>query len=139
MNTKLTQFKNNYQDLNKDTLHLIDEMYDSNIIFKDPLHHIQGVNQLKTYFEHMYENVNAIHFSFTDEFIKEEQAVLLWQMTYQHKRIKGGQAVKVNGSSHLRFKEKCYYHRDYFDAGELLYEHLPILRGFIRAIKKRVN
>jgi hypothetical protein len=32
-----------------------------------------------------------------------------------------------------------YYHRDYYDAGSMLYEHIPLMGYAIRKIKKKVG
>jgi len=37
--------------------------------------------------------------------------------------------------SHLKFADgKVISHRDYFDLGEMLYEHIPLLGGVIKSI-----
>jgi hypothetical protein len=46
--------------------------------------------------------------------------------------------VTVPGSTHIKYREKVHYHRDYFDAGALLYEQIPLVGFMIRAIKARV-
>jgi hypothetical protein len=35
--------------------------------------------------------------------------------------------------------DKVLYQRDYYDAGEMLYEHLPVLGWAVRGVKKRVR
>jgi hypothetical protein len=34
---------------------------------------------------------------------------------------------------------KIYYHRDYFDMGAMLYEHLPLLGRIIQRLKHRLG
>ena len=54
---------------------------------------------------------------------------------------------KNNKSSQLRkfydelvmWHDKVYRHRDYFDAGALLYEHVPLLGRVIRWLKRRMG
>jgi len=38
----------------------------------------------------------------------------------------------------LTVEDKIVEHRDYFDAGELFYENVPILGGIIRTLKKKI-
>ena len=52
-------------------------------------------------------------------------------MSYRHPRLAGGGLIRVDGCSHLLWWDKVYRHRDYFDAGNLLYEHLPLLGAAI--------
>lgn len=35
--------------------------------------------------------------------------------------------------------EKIFRQRDYYDAGEMLYEHLPLLGWAVRGVKRRVR
>lgn len=57
-------------------------------------------------------------------------------MHLRHKRIKRGREIMVDGISHLRVRDgKVCFHRDYFDAGQLLYENLPLVGRIIRFIK----
>ncbi len=59
-------------------------------------------------------------------------------MLLKHPRLNGGALVTVPGSTHLRFRDKVVYHRDYFDAGAMLYEQLPLIGMVIRIIKGRI-
>ncbi|WP_228141680.1 hypothetical protein [Marinobacter sp. X15-166B] len=62
-----------------------------------------------------------------------------WVMHLRHKRIRGGAEIKVDGISQLRIVDGgITLHRDYFDAGQLLYENLPVLGGAVRWLRKQV-
>jgi hypothetical protein len=43
--------------------------------------------------------------------------------------------------SYLQFDKagKVRYHRDYFDLGAMLYEHLPLLGSLVKTIKRRLG
>jgi hypothetical protein len=61
-------------------------------------------------------------------------------MYLRHKRINGRREIQVEGISHLYIDcGKVNYHRDYFDAGQMLYENLPLLGGIIRKIKEHAG
>ena len=70
--------------------------------------------------------------------IEQGQATVIWTMTFSHDRLSSGESISVNGCSHLKFAEKIYYHRDYLDMGQMLYEHLPLFGRIVQFIKKRV-
>jgi hypothetical protein len=60
-------------------------------------------------------------------------------MTYRHPRLKQGEPILVQGCSHLLWTDdKVFQHRDFFDAGALLYEHLPVMGRMIRWLKGRL-
>lgn len=129
-----------YQRLNKDNLHLLEEVYHANVTFQDPLHRIDGLDNLKKYFEQMYENLNHGSFDIHNSLFQDQTASLYWTMHFSHKKLKGGQNLIFEGNTYLMFEEdKVIFHRDYFDAGAMLYEHIPLLSGAIRFIKNRVS
>jgi hypothetical protein len=60
-------------------------------------------------------------------------------MTMKHPAVAGGETVIVDGVSYVRFEgDKAVYHRDYFDAGAMVYEHVPIVGSIVRYVKGRV-
>ena len=67
------------------------------------------------------------------------EGYLRWVMSYRHPRLAGGKVIRVSGCSHLLWRDKVYRHRDYFDAGALLYEHLPVLGRVIAWLKRRMG
>ncbi len=129
-----------FNAMGRDTLHLVDELYAPGVVFVDPFHRVEGSSALREYYRNMYANVQSIRFDFDGETRAVDELVLYWQMTYSHRRIAGGAPVTVPGCSRLVFDAagKVVLHRDYFDAGNLLYENLPVLGGLVRFIKGRV-
>lgn len=136
----LDEFVDVYQRLNKDNLGLLTSIYHFDIVFEDPLHRVDGRVALTEYFEHMYANVTSIKFDITDSFISGNKAALYWTMTYQHTRLNGGRAIHVLGHSKLQMKDnKVIAHRDYFDLGQLLYEHIPLYGATVRWLKNKAS
>jgi len=127
-----------YQGLDKNNLGQLGLVYSDHINFIDALHNLKGLDQLSAYFSHLYSHLLYCNFSI-EEVIKEEgKASIVWTMQYAHPKINKGKPILVNGCSHLKFNEKIYYHRDFLDMGQMLYEQLPLLGGLIRVVKKRV-
>ncbi len=138
METVVERFKQTHYRLNGGSLGLLNELYDDDVSFEDPFHRIAGLPQLTAYFESLYRHVTSCSFVFHDEAATQDQAFLTWTMSWVHPRLNGGRLVTVPGSTHIRFREKVWYHRDYFDTGAMLYEQLPVIRSIIRAIKARI-
>ncbi|NGP54242.1 nuclear transport factor 2 family protein [Thioalkalivibrio sp. XN8] len=134
----LERFLQVYQALDRDHLHLLDEVYAEDVAFTDPLHHVEGLPALHEYFARMYANVTAVRFDFERILAGDGEAMLTWTMHLQHPRLSPAEPLALPGATHLRFDAKVRYHRDYFDAGALLYERLPLLGGVVRAIRRRV-
>lgn len=134
----LAGFQAMYQGLNANNLDQLELWYHPEVCFVDPLHEIHGLTNLKSYFGNMYANVLSIHFDYLWQLQSESEVVLGWKMSFSHSKLNGGQPIEVNGSTRLQLKEgKVIHHQDYFDAGAMLYEQIPLLGSVIRSLKRR--
>ena len=138
MQTVVERFKQTYNRLNARSLGLLNELYSHDVVFQDPFRRISGLPALTEYFAELYRHLESSSFVFEDDIVQGNSAVLAWTMSLKHPRLRGGDVVTVPGSTHIRFRDKVTYHRDYFDAGAMLYEHLPLIGLVIRTIKERV-
>lgn len=139
--TELNRFKSLYQQLNRETItpELISSCYADDIVFQDPFHQVHGVKKLTEYFVSMYSNVEHISFNFTNSWHEDNNSLLRWTMKFSHPRIRGGELVSVEGCSELQWhNDMIIRHQDFFDAGAMLYEHLPILGWVINKLKERM-
>lgn len=139
MNDFLRRFAEGFATLNKDNLYLLGELYSDDVVFRDPMHEVHGLTAMQDYFAELYANVETLHFEFHGfDRVDVGEGYLRWTMRYRHPRLRGGAEIAVEGCSHLLWRDKVYQHRDYFDAGALLYEHLPVLGGVIAWLKRRL-
>lgn len=136
----LDHFKTIFNQLNKDNLHLLDEIYTPDVTFRDPVHALDGLPALCDYYRRLYDGVVSCRFEFEAEVMESQQGMLVWIMRFQHTRFRAGQVLELRGVSHLRFLDdgRVHCHRDYFDMGEFIYERVPVLGSVIRAIKNRL-
>ncbi|MBB1521331.1 MULTISPECIES: nuclear transport factor 2 family protein [Pseudomonadaceae] len=135
----LRQFAERFAGLDASNLDRLRELYSDDILFRDPLHEVRGLPAVRGYFGELYANVSELRFDFYGfDQSAEGEGYLRWTMSYRHPRLRGGALIRVEGCSHLRWRDKVYQHRDYFDAGALLYEHLPILGRVIAWLKGRL-
>jgi SnoaL-like domain len=138
MQTVVVRFKQTYNRLNAQSLGLLEELYSRDLVFQDPFRRIFGLPALTEYFAELYRHLESSSFLFEDEVVQGNSAVLIWTLSLKHPRLHGGDEVTVPGSTHIRFRDKVTYHRDYFDGGAMLYENLPLIGLAIRMIKERV-
>ena len=133
--------RNLYQRFDKKILKTMPDVYSDDIQFRDPLHALNGLSNLTEYLSGMMDDLLECRFEFhhSMELPERGEALLFWTMHDRHKKLAGGKQLELTGNTHLLFKDKVYYHRDYFDAGSLLYEHLPVMGFAIRQIKKKVG
>lgn len=132
----LERFKHLFNELDKGNLNRLPSVYSEDIRFQDPLGAVEGLDALTRYFAGSYTNVISCHFAFENAVVQDSFATIPWVMHLRHKRILGGREIQVAGISHVEIRVgKICYHRDYFDAGQLLYENLPVIGRFIRWVK----
>jgi ketosteroid isomerase-like protein len=137
-----TRAKEFFQRLDKDHLSLVDEFYDPDADFQDPIHHLRGAAAVKDYYAGLYKNVKSIRFEFPKAVAEVDTVVLVWRMFLETPSLNGGKEFFVDGTSVITFggaKGKAVSHRDYFDMGEFVYERLPILKSVIGVIKRRLS
>jgi hypothetical protein len=136
----LTKFVDTYQQLSVDNLHLLATIYHSDVIFIDPLHQVQGFEELERYFQKLYANLLECRFQIKTVIANENQAAVTWQMDYQHPKLNQGNTVTVAGCSHLRAAAgKVIFHQDYLDVGAMLYEQVPVVGQVIRWLKTKAT
>ncbi len=117
---------------------LLDEVYSENVIFKDPLHQIEGLRALRHYMDNMYGNVISCEFTYHEHWIGESSATIKWDMLFRHRKLGNGKLITVRGITHVRFTDRIDYHEDVFDVGAMLYEHIPLLGRILLKIKARL-
>ncbi|MFN2353737.1 MAG: nuclear transport factor 2 family protein [Desulfopila sp.] len=140
MNTFLNTFTETYKRIDKNNLSLLDDIYSADIAFVDPAHRVEGLDNLHAYFTGLYDTINSISFSFSHCIQTDDAGYIQWQMTFSHPRLNRGDTINLPGVSFIRFgpSNKVFFHQDFFDLGAMLYEHIPLLGGAIRRIKRRL-
>ena len=132
--------KEAYQALGSENIADVESLYTTDIYFEDPSHAIQGKPSLMRYFANQFKNLDKCSFKFHSTIANETDIFMTWTMFVNHSKLRGGETIRVEGTSYLRTRNgKIYYHRDYFDMGAMLYEHLPLIGRIIQRIKQRLG
>ncbi|TPV53710.1 nuclear transport factor 2 family protein [Aestuariibacter sp. GS-14] len=138
--TRFTQF---YADLANVDIDDLDTIYHPETVFKDPIATHTGIESVKRYFGHLLDSTRECRFEIHHfaEFAAQQSeydAIVEWTM---HLVLNNANSpIHVDGVSLLKLKnERVIYHRDYYDMGEMVYEHIPILKRVILYIKKRLT
>lgn len=133
------RFKALFNQMSSDDLGAMSEIYHPKVMFTDPFVTVVGLGALEEYFDGAYENVIECRFEFYDDIGSGNNLCLPWVMKLRHKRIRRGELIEVDGITRLHFQDGLVKtHRDYFDAGQLLYENLPVLGSAVRWLRKHV-
>lgn len=134
----LVQF---FEQLQRSDLPRLSDLYADQAYFKDPFNEVRGLAQIERIFAHMYEALDQPHFVVTEQILQGRQCFLVWEFRFRFKRLDRSSWQVVRGSSHLRLDEQglVYYHRDYWDAAEELYEKIPGLGSLMRWLRRQAN
>ncbi|MCI0506970.1 MAG: nuclear transport factor 2 family protein [Gammaproteobacteria bacterium] len=138
MNNIIGNFQKIYGNLNAGNIESVNTIYEENITFIDPFHEIRGLSRLRDYFSKLYKNVESCEFNFEDVYEKPRSAMITWNMTLRHRTLSRNNPIEVSGSTQIRFDDRIYFHRDYFDAGRMVYENLPLIGPLLKYIKQKV-
>lgn len=141
MSEFLQRFALDFASLDASNLDRLGLLYADDIHFSDPLHDVHGLTELRRYFEQLYANVSQLDFDFSGfDQVQDGQGYLRWTMRYRHPRLQGGAPITLQGCSLLLWNAegKVVRHQDFFDAGALLYEHIPLLGCVIRWLRRRL-
>ena len=103
MKEPLARFIALYQQLDKQQLHRLPEVYAEQVIFIDPAHRIDGLAALTDYFAVMYQRLAYCRFEITSQQQQGREAWISWVMTFSHPRLASGQPVRVEGATRLEF------------------------------------
>lgn len=128
-----------FQPLTANGLPALAECYSDDVDFTDPLHHHVGRERVMAYYAELMDGVTHCHFEFHERHVIGSVSFLTWTMQLAHPKLRGGRNINVAGCSHLHWQgQRVCRHRDYFDVGAMLYEHLPVMGWAIRGVKKRL-
>ena len=136
---KIIQSFNKYDGSNPEVL---DDLYDENVIFEDPLTRTKGLKALKKYYKHAYDPVKYIDFDFKQIHQAGMVFTCEWHMTLKASPLNFGRKYTVRGVSVITFSEesqKIITHHDYLDIGDMVYERIPFVGTLVTQIKKRLS
>ena len=141
MADNLARSKDFFDKLDSSHMELVDNFYDQNAVFQDPVHQLQGAASIKAYYAGLYQNVDSIRFDYGKSVESGDMVSLTWTMYLKTEALNDGKEITVDGVSVLTFDGtagKVIRHRDYFDMGEFVYERVPVLKSVVGYIKKRM-
>lgn len=139
MSPKLEKFCDFYATFGLPNIDSLDALYTENVIFKDPIHEITGIEPMRTYLADLCTELVHCSFSFHHHIEEGDHVFLRWTMHYAHPKISGGKTLTLEGATEIEFDgELVRYHCDYYDMGAMLYERLPVIGSIIRWLRGRL-
>lgn len=128
-----------YDDFKLENIDQLSDIYTDDVTFTDPIHQVQSLDDLQTYFKHTMENVEYCHFAFTERAFSGDWLFLAWQMRFVHEKLADGRELVLPGVSQFHIRDgKVAEQQDHYDLGAMLYEHIPVLGYFIKKVRDRL-
>lgn len=142
INNRASFVKYFFKNLSTKNIDLVDLFYEKNAVLIDPVGVHKSRDNIKDYYRGIYSPVTEINFEFTDAIEKGNIIVISWKMIFKSSKLRSGKKVEVEGLSKISFNPESnlvVMHRDYFDMGEMVYEHIPVLSGVIKWLKNKLK
>lgn len=126
-----------FQSISRNSVAEISRIYTDDVWFKDPFNEVNGINEVRSIFTHMFDQVGSPRFVVTQSVLQGEHAFLTWDFLFFMKNQSKVEYC-IRGATHLRFAPdgRVNFHRDYWDLAEELYEKLPLLGTLMRLLKR---
>ncbi|MFC4701808.1 nuclear transport factor 2 family protein [Glaciecola siphonariae] len=139
--TTIEQFTAFYTDLASMQVSALKNIYSDNVVFIDPIAEHEGLPAVEHYFEKLLKNAKYCEFDIHKVLSTNDDGYLVnWTMRFTSSRINKGRPVAVDGITVLNIlNDKIVFHRDYYDLGQMVYEHVPLLGRIIKKIKKGLS
>jgi len=135
----ITQFKQLYRTFDDHTVSKLPQLYSPLVIFKDPIHQLEGLEPLRRYFANFCKPETYCQFEFANELLASDQAFFQWKMHYSHPKLNAGKKLMLNGGTLIKFGSHIVYHEDFYDMGAMIYQHIPILGWAVKKINKHMK
>ena len=140
--THIEKFCSIYRDLTKISSNDLRTIYTEDVEFIDPIQRHKGRDSVEAYFSKLNENARSCKFDITNTIPCDTNkdgvtAVLTWHMTLELNKPR--KTIHLDGTTLLKEGASgFYYHRDYYDLGEMVYEHVPVVGWLVKKIKRKL-
>lgn len=117
----------------------VDGFYADQVVYEDPLGRVTGKGELVSHLKKLLTGVKKLSVDVKEEFVSADETVAVWTMTLAHDALAGGAEITVDGVTHVRVVNgRIVGQKNYFDLGEMVYEHTPIVGSIVRWVKQKV-
>ena len=131
----LDRIRRYFEELRREDLARIDQIYVGHATFKDPFNEVIGTHAIARIFGHMFDTLERPRFVVHEVVAEGRQVFLTWDFLFD----RGGRPFTVRGASHLRLAPdgRIEMHRDYWDAAEELWAKMPVVGALMRWLTRR--
>lgn len=126
-----------FDTLSRQRLSQLDALFAPDAHFRDPFNDVRGMVAIRHVFDHMYATIERPRFAVLHRATAGDVAYLKWRFTGALR----GRQIEFVGLSEVRFNPQGLVteHLDYWDAGAVVYERVPILGALVRVVRRRLS
>lgn len=127
------------EELKADSLDILAERLAPNARFADPIHDVTGRTEVLEVFGRMFDTVADLKFTVGDWAITGGKLLMVWRFEGTVPAF-GDRPWTVDGMSTVEFDEsgQVLSHIDYWDAGRLVHERLPVWGALVSRVRRRL-
>lgn len=135
----IKRFKDFYMDIGDTEWAKIDQIYADDICFRDPIKTLRGRTKLYHYLVDHSSQFTGCRFEYLDQVTLSGRAYIKWDMHFFRANSRAINPINIRGVSQLEFDERgIYFHENFYDAGTVIYENVPVVGSSIRWLKNKL-
>jgi len=138
----LLQYVEFFENMTLGSLGDLSAVMTDDVQFSDPFNSVLGLNKTRKIFADMFDMLESPRFRVTHAAMTESDpgtGLLRWEMEANQKH--NNEPLRIVGMSEIHFAAdgRVTRHIDHWDAGQQVYEKLPVIGWLVRKIRKRLE
>jgi len=115
-------------------------VYAENAYYFDTIKEVNGIDAIEAHLLRTLKAMESNTLEITDVAVSGGNYYFRHVANIKYKAFKKGQVFRSYAITHIRFDEtgKVILHQDYWDSASGIFEHIPVLGGMIRFLKRRI-
>ncbi len=139
VNRALTNYAAFFERLTPETVSRLGEYVSGEVRFVNPFCNVTGLGKMEHLVHNLFTDVEDPQIAISDRAVGARACYLRWQFTARFKGRKN--TFAIDGVTEVQFNSEgsVILHHDHWDSASQLYEHFPVLRTVLGAIRRYVT
>ena len=118
----------------------ISNVYSKNAYLNDTLKSLHNLKEIKEHFLKTSKTMTSYSVEIEDIASTDQGHYIRWTMKFSAPKLASAKEIESIGMTYVMFDQegRAVLHQDYWDSVSGMFEHVPIIGGGIRMIKKRL-
>ena len=131
------KYKEYLETIESSNLDGLERFVSSEVIFRDPLHDVIGLDSMANIFQQLFNKVENVDYRIIDYAINDQDVFFNWKL----KGTLFKKPWRVDGVTNLKFDKdfKVSHQIEYWDVASGLYDYIPVFGKITNFVKKIVK